>query len=248
MKISISRGVKQAAVFIGLAIFFYIINFMIFHDSRDIFFYLTNDIAFLFLQVWLVTIVIQSILTERDKKDKMRKLNMVIGTFFSEVGRELLKTLATADATSETIAKHLSIPDNWSDTKIRDLLRTVDNYNASVDSRLCKLDCLKTFLLEKRSFVLTLLSNGNLLEHEIFTNILWAVLHMEEELNFRPSLTNLSSEDFAHLSGDINRVYAHLIKEWARYMYHLRKSYPYLFSLEIRTNPFNKNANIYVTT
>ncbi|MBF0484568.1 MAG: hypothetical protein HQL25_07680 [Candidatus Omnitrophica bacterium] len=248
MKKIFTRNTKLAFVLISLSITFYIINYVIFHDAHDIFFYLINDIAFLFLQVCLVTLVIQSILGERDKREKMLKLNMVIGTFFSEIGRELLKNLAQADVTVENLQKQVIVAENWSDKNIRDLLRAVDTHKGLIESKGCDLQRLKIFLAERRDFLLTLLSNGNLLEHEVFTNLLWAVLHMQEELDFRPTLVNLPADDYNHLSGDISRVYSGLIKEWARYMYHLRNKYPYLFSLEIRTNPFDKNADIHVKT
>jgi len=49
-----------------------------------------GDIGFLFLDVLLVILFIERILARREKRAIMKKLNMVIGTFFSEVGMELL--------------------------------------------------------------------------------------------------------------------------------------------------------------
>ncbi len=45
-----------------------------------------------------------------------------------------------------------------------------------------------------------------------------------------------------HLSGDIRRAYSILITEWLAYMKHLKSDYPYLFSLAVRTNPFDQTA------
>jgi hypothetical protein len=49
--------------------------------------------------------------------------------------------------------------------------------------------------------------------------------------------------DYEHLSGDIKRAYIMLITEWVAYMKHLKGSYPYLFPLAVRTNPFNPAAS-----
>jgi hypothetical protein len=38
-----------------------------------------------------------------------------------------------------------------------------------------------------------------------------------------------------------------LISQWVDYMKHLKKNYPYLFSLAIRINPFNPDASAVVT-
>jgi hypothetical protein len=38
-----------------------------------------------------------------------------------------------------------------------------------------------------------------------------------------------------------------LIGVWLEYMKHLSRHYPYLYSLAIRTNPFNPNASVEIT-
>jgi hypothetical protein len=43
---------------------------------------------------------------------------------------------------------------------------------------------------------------------------------------------------------DIRRAYHLLLREWLGYMAHLHADYPYLFSLAVRTNPFNPAADV----
>ena len=100
------------------------------------------------------------------------------------------------------------------------------------------------FLKERREFLLNLLSNSNLLEHDSFTELLWAVFHLAEELMNRKKLEALPEEDYKHLSGDIRRGYALLVGEWVDYMRHLKTNYPYLFSLAMRTNPFDPECKV----
>ena len=106
------------------------------------------------------------------------------------------------------------------------------------------MESLKGFLKEKRPFLLGLLENPNLLEHESFTNLLWAVFHLTEELLHRKSLKDLPDADYKHLAGDISRGYNLLIIEWLYFMAHLKDKYPYLFSLAMRTNPFDAAASV----
>ena len=49
------------------------------------------------------------------------------------------------------------------------------------------------------------------MEHERFTDLLWAVLHLEEELEARTSLADLSPADEAHLEVDVRRAYNALL-------------------------------------
>ncbi|MCK7537963.1 MAG: hypothetical protein MZV63_46915 [Marinilabiliales bacterium] len=76
------------------------------------------------------------------------------------------------------------------------------------------------------------MENPTLLEHDRFTDLLWAVFHLVEELEMRPeSLEGLPAADYAHLSVDVRRAYSRLAGEWLAYALHLKEDYPFLFSL-----------------
>ncbi len=102
---------------------------------------------------------------------------------------------------------------------------------------------LKTFLSHYKGFLLALLENPQLFEHDRFTDLLHAVFHLAEELTARERLIDLPATDYNHLSVDLTRVYSQLVIEWLEYMQHLKKKFPYLFSLSMRTNPFDTNAS-----
>ena len=121
--------------------------------------------------------------------------------------------------------------------------KQLGEYDYNVHSEKASLENLRHFLIGKRGFLLGLLENPNLLEHESFTDLLWAVFHLTEELASRADVRRLRATDYKHLSGDIKRAYIHLISEWVAYMRHLKVDYPYLFSLAVRTNPFDPDAS-----
>jgi hypothetical protein len=105
------------------------------------------------------------------------------------------------------------------------------------------LEELKKFLSQKRMFLLTLLENPNLLEHDRFTDLLWAVTHLDEELEARKTVTGLPEKDLQHIAGDIQRLYDHLASEWLDYTEHLKSNYSFLFSLVLRTHPFQEHPS-----
>jgi hypothetical protein len=108
------------------------------------------------------------------------------------------------------------------------------------------LAAVKRFLGSREDFLLRLLENPVLLEHEKFTELLRAIFHFNEELQRRPDVSDLPETDAAHLAGDLERIYGLLIREWLDYMRYLQKNYPYLFSLAMRTNPFDETASAVV--
>ena len=224
----------------------YFIHYFIFRDAHHIFIYLIGDIAFVFFEVLLVTLVLHQLLRYREKKVMLNKLNMVIGAFFSEVGGELLKTFSGFDTKSSEITQKLVIKNESFEKEFLKIYKSVENHTYNIDSKRGDLENIKNFLKEKRQFLLNLLENPNLLEHESFTNLLWAVFHLTDELTHRRSLNGLPETDYQHLAGDIKRAYRLLILEWLNYMKHLKVDYPYLFSLAVRTNPFDANASVEV--
>ncbi len=228
---------------LALSILLHLLHYLIFRDSHHIFVYLLGDLAFLPVNVLLVTLVIEHLIRKQERHSMFKKLNMVIGAFFSEAGTDLLKIFWKFDAKPEYMERHLVLDKNWKQADYYQLKKIFRAHKPEIDIRKADLAHLKTFLVVKRDFFLRLLENPNLLEHETFTALLWGVFHLAEELSARHDLKNLPEADCEHLAVDIKRAYNLLIVEWVIYMRHLYNSYPYLFSLALRTNPFDIKAS-----
>lgn len=226
-----------------LSIFFYLIHYVIFRDPHHIFIYLIGDIAFVFIEVLLVTLIIHQLLNVREKRARLEKLNMVIGAFFSEVGTELVTYFSDFDPKLDNIRKELIVTTDWSEQEFSRVSKRLKKYDYEVEIQKVELGYLRGFLMEKRNFLLRLLENPNLLEHESFTDLLRAVFHLNEELQGRENIRESPDTDCEHLAGDIKRAYILLVHEWVDYMKHLKDNYPYLFSLAMRTNPFDQSAS-----
>ncbi len=236
-----------AVAFVALSAITYFIHYLIFRDVHHIFIYLLGDLAFLPLQVLLVVVIIERLLARRETQAKLQKLNMVVGAFFSELGNYLLQDLLRHFDNRSEISKHLNVTMNWTKKDFQKAVTFADHLRVEVDCRNMDLGGLKTFLGQKREFLLTLLENPSLLEHDRFTDLLWAVTHVDEELEARPSLTGLPDKDLEHIAGDIQRLYDHLASEWLDYVQHLKSKYPYLFSLVLRTHPFQEHQSPIIT-
>jgi len=100
---------------VSLSVILYLIHYAIFRDPHHIFIYMLGDIAFVPIEVLFVTLIIHKVISEREKYVMMEKLNMVIGTFFSEVGTKLLKYFSEFDENFEEIRSNLIVENNWSE-------------------------------------------------------------------------------------------------------------------------------------
>ena len=102
------------------------------------------------------------------------------------------------------------------------------------------------FLKEKGDLLLRQMENPDLIEHGSFTELLWATVHLRDELMSRKNLKGLPETDLAHLANDARRAYSNLVGQWLDYLQYLKGRYPYLFSLALRTNPFVENPSTIV--
>lgn len=229
-------------------VLFCLLHILIFRDSTTLFFYLALDIVFVPIQVLLVTIIIEHLMNQRERQVMMAKLNMVIGAFFSEVGSILMRQMENTCIDFVELKEHLAIAARWGTEEYKAAATFVESYECRFDSKGTHLEKLREFLVSKRSFILGLLQNPNLLEHESFTDLLWAICHLSEELEAREDLNRLPPSDLKHIEADTQRAFGILIREWLSYMQHLKTNYPYIYSLALRTNPFNPKASPIVSS
>ncbi len=242
MKKKFPWRLSLALILVGASVGVYLIHYFIFHDVHHIFLYMIGDFAFLFLDVLIVILVIERLLARQEKKSAMKKLHMLVGTFYSEVGMELFRKFGPFLANRSELEGRLTISPAWTEKEFKRAAAESRSFSYRTqigEGQSGELRELRDFLLDKRAFLVRLLENPTLLEHERFTDILLAVFHLAEELGFREKdLGGLPKSDLAHLAGDIKRAYSRMTGEWVLYTGYLKNAYPFLFSLAARINPF----------
>lgn len=247
---NVSWRFKLGLALILVSALFYTINLIIFKDVHQLGFYILIDMAYIPLEILFVILIIEWAISQREKRNLLQKLNMVIGSFFSEMGTDLLRGISDFDSKTKKIRKKLVINDDWTQKDFIDASEDIKHFDYNINlgkdnpESITYLQDLKEFLVNKREFMLRLLANPNLMEHDTFTDLLWAVFHLTEELENRDDLNDLPMADYAHLAGDTERAYGLLVYEWLQYMEHLLDDYPYLFSLAMRINPFDPDAEV----
>ena len=188
----LSQQVWLFAALVLLSALLYWIEYLFLHDAREVWVWIASSVAFLPLQVALVTLVIEQVLGARERQAVLRKLNMVIGAFFGEVGIELLGSFAALDPDIERVRQDLGASALVSRSGFQGLRKRLTSYSYRIDLDAARLDGLRGFLVDKREFLLRLLENPSLLEHDTFSDLLWAVFHLADELRYR--LTEIYEE------------------------------------------------------
>ena len=186
---SLNRKHVTLGVLSIVSIVLYLLDYLIIGNYRDIASSFLGNLAFLPVYVIFVTLIVEQIMRERERQTIMRKLNMVIGVFFSEVGNHLLKELSTCVVMCDQLKQRLVVSGLWKDEDFRQVLEFLDSHDLRIDCTGSDKGALKSFLAGKRSFLVGLLENQNLLEHEQFTDLLWLVFTFWKNLTPRTRLT-----------------------------------------------------------
>jgi len=194
----------------------------------------------------LLTSAAQWLIQRQQYGMHQHRLKMLIGVFFTEAGNELLRTFSRFDSNITEVRKDFLVTAQWSAAEFQQLKKRLKGYEQKIDPARLDLEGMHRFLNAKGDLLMRQLENGDIIENETYAELLWAVVHLRDELAARPSFTNLPATDIAHIANDVKRAYSLLTLQWIDYMQYLKSRYPFLFSLALRTNPFVENPSAVV--
>ena len=220
----------------------YYVQYLIFHQPQNTLFYLLQDLAFVPIQVIMVTLILNRFLNVMEYRKKIKKINVIISTFFVEAGISIISTISKLSRNNDEFCKLVKINEINKQKSIR-LKKAVREFKFDIYADPNRLGELYSILSKYKTYTLNMLGNSNLLEHDSFTDMLWAVFHVADELHTRGDFNNLDKNDIEHLSNDILRAYTAMILEWINYMSYLHDEYPFLYALAIKKNPFLNHEN-----
>lgn len=241
-------GVKQvkrreliviSLILVAASVFVYSINYLIFHDLNHIFLFMLSDLAFSFLEVIVVGLIIERVLTSREKRSVLYKLNMISGVFFSKVGTNLLGLLLIMFKNRSGICPCLSIGENWGHLEYTNARNVLINLDIKPEYRPSDLQKIKDFLNQHYAFILEIITDPVVLEHEEGVELLWSVSRLSDELNsiIVGDKNSLATEKI--VIEEAKMLYRMLAIEWLDYMEFVQHKYPLYYKTLLHTNQFN---------
>lgn len=208
----------------------YIAQYLLFHKPNDQSFNILQDLAFLPVQVIVVTIIFNKLLGMLEKRTKDKNMNVLISAFFSDVGNSILYAMTDNRISEDQFAQMLDRAHFKDNRSFKAMTQQIREHKYRIDVTPEKLEALKYLLLQNRPVFLDMLDNSHLAEHDTFTDMLWALFHVADEL--------------AHLRRDIQRAYPLLLLEWVQNLKYLHDEYPYMFDAAIRFSPITNSTRL----
>ena len=216
-------------ILIFLSFIMFLIHYLIFGQLENTEYYSFMNLCFIPINILAVALVFEKLVERRKKLERLSKLNMLVGLFFSDVGFILLKLIVAGDENIHSLEL------DFTDLKTSD--NKLQSYDHKVDFEKINYPELKKLVIESRDILSNLISNESILEHETFADLLMSLMHLRDEIIFLQH-KELTKDDCLHLKGDLNRVYKNLTFQWINYLAHLKIFYPYQYNGAIKFNPF----------
>lgn len=216
-------------ILIALSAVMFLIHYLVFGQALNTAYYSLMNLCFIPINSLVVTIILEKLIDYRAKKDRIEKINMLVGIFFTEVGGRLMHLIIDSDKDAKNYIT------NFED--LNNIKKCLNEYDYKVDMNNIDLCSIKNILLENNNLFVTLISNENVFQHQIFTDLLMSVVHLRDEIIFMEKDDSLEL-NINHLENDVIRVYKNISIQWISYLEYLNKSYPFLYNNAIRVNPF----------
>lgn len=240
MKKRVKENIIIGAGLVTLSLLLHFVHVLIFKDIHHTMIFLVADIAFIPMEVFFTSMILERMLERREKEHGKEKLNMLVGVFYAEIGTQLLGYFVEQDD-RVSICKKLRIkdPSIWDEDYFKRLQQLNSTYHYEVSLEKVDLIQLKELLHDGKNLLITLMTTESLHDHETFTEMLMLIMHLKEELDLR-DISSLNESERLHLEQDMTALYRYLTYEWCYYLNYLSKHYPGLFNTAIMLSPFNK--------
>ncbi len=180
-KRAVSLEAKAAAGLCSASLLLYLVHYACFGDVPYLWLSVLTNLAFLPISVLVVTLIIDRLLSARERAMRREKLRMLISVFFSSLGNELLAILFRCDASVYGPRGRTGPAERWAAPRPGRVNVVVACRCHEVHVEQADLEQLRSLLMRKLDILLRLLENPSLHEHETFAELLRAVFHLEEE-------------------------------------------------------------------
>ena len=129
----LSWKLKFSILMVLLIIIIYGSNYLVLGDAEHIISYVWTHLGFIPVDILLVAFLLDEIIERKEKEAMLEKLDMLMSTFFSEVGNELINQLSTVNKYKASTENLKSIK-NWEDkdyeNKLNELKSSTVDFSA----------------------------------------------------------------------------------------------------------------------
>lgn len=223
----------MAALLVALSMVMYLGHWLIYRDFDRIASYFYLHLSFLPIHALVLGIIIEEMVSFREKASRRRKLNLFLGIFFRQMGVDFLLKIADMLKNRAEFDRLIIVDQDWGHREFRRARQEIDKFHPQMQAKAEDIMSLMEQLKSHESEIMSMTRNPLLLEFERLHATLMSLFHLIEELHFRQPLHQLDPNAVNHLARDAGKSLRLLGKLWLRYMEHLKFTHPSLFNCPV---------------
>lgn len=242
MKNRIGNELKSTALTIVtmtiIAIALYAIHYIIFGELKATISGLILSLAYVPIGIVFNILILDKIFRKSNEIRLERRMNIVIGSFFHEIGNELMAVIVNGDENIDSLNYLCYASVEWGHKEFKKLSEIVESYECKINIDNIDLNELRSIIENKEDFLLDLIINSNLDEYEGFSKMLMRILHVRDEFDALFVDGYLDPKDKYHMTTDICNAYKALLVFRVNYIENLKNYYPLMFNRLMENSPF----------
>lgn len=124
--------IKLSIILFCTSILLYLIQYSIFNNVKAQYENLFNQLSFLPIYVLIVTVIIENLLNRKEKEAILKKLNVVIGVFLNEIGRDLLSEFSSCDINFDSIKNEFMFTNDSFEKQYTESIEKLKDYRGNI--------------------------------------------------------------------------------------------------------------------
>lgn len=211
----------------------YTAHYFFFRDLKYITNYVFLHLSFLPIHALVLGLILDELISYREKASRRRKLNLYLGIFFRQMGSEIFLTAANMAENRRELEALMSADQSWNTARFRRARMEVGHFPVKMRADAVSLIKLLDLLREHEPEIFAQTRNPLLMEFEDLYRCLLSLFHIIEEIQYRRPVPQMSAPELQHLAKDAGKSLLQLSQLWLGYMEHLKKTHPVLFGCQV---------------
>lgn len=223
---------------LGASALMYAAHYLIFRDLHHLAIFGLHELAFLPLEVILVTLGMDRLVERTHREESRSKVGIIETLYFNESGSTMLRYLISFDPDSPRLRQLLQVTADWRAQDFIQATRQLKNYAFQLDLEKVDFFGLHYHLSQRHEYYRSMLENPALTQSEAFTEMIMKIYLLWEELDGRTNLYQLPAADRDYLADLLHEIYRELTEYWLDHVYNHSVHNRFRLHRAIESNPF----------
>lgn len=218
---------------LGLSLLLYGVTYWLFGDLPLMQKYFMLHLAFLPVHALVLTVILEELLSFRERISRRRRLNTYLGVFFRRMGIDLYLRLVGLLDNREELEGIILVQPHWHHRDFREARRRLTQFEPQMRPDPQGMRELLEFLAGNDHEILEMTRNPYLWEFDNFYRMVVAFFHFLEQTRFRDEPALTSPWLLGHLAQEAGKTLQMLLLIWLGYLEQLKKDHPILFRSQL---------------